>query len=85
MPRPMTLSPEAVADFVECYLQAAGVSDGQAAADLRARRDGWELYERLFSSLHFRLMAQRTSGRARERYATALADITAGLASWTGC
>lgn len=68
--------------FTTEYAEAAGINGSGRLADLRARRDAWELFERLFSSLHWRMMTVRSANPESTPYPVAAQEMTQGLEAW---
>jgi aminoglycoside phosphotransferase (APT) family kinase protein len=78
----VTMTGADVERFTAEYAEAAGISGSVRLADLRARRDAWELFERLFSSLHWRLMTVRSADPESTPYPVAAQEMTQGLQAW---
>jgi aminoglycoside phosphotransferase (APT) family kinase protein len=74
------LSPARVDRFLNAYADHAGESAG-SMDDLRVRRDAFEVFERFFSSLHFRTRR----GTEDDPYTEAVRLLTAGLRERLGC
>ncbi|TLS44610.1 aminoglycoside phosphotransferase family protein [Streptomyces montanus] len=64
--------------FLESYLRHVP-DTGETLDSLETRRDAWEVYERFFSSLHFRTRRDTPEDRRTGLYSHAVAQLTAGL------
>ncbi|GAB2881399.1 aminoglycoside phosphotransferase family protein [Streptomyces deserti] len=66
--------------FLESYLRHACDTCDETLNVLETRRDAWEVYERFFSSLHFRTRRDTPEDLRSGLYTHAVAQLTAGLA-----
>lgn len=78
------LGVERVDRFLNAYAAHAGESAG-SMNDLRVRRDAFEVFERFFSSLHFRTRRGTEDDRRSGRYTEAVRLLTTGLRARLGC
>lgn len=74
----LPLSMERVDRFLNVYAAHAGEAAG-SMDDLRVRRDAFEVFERFFSSLHFRTRRGTEDDRRSGRYTGAVRLLTTGL------
>ncbi|GGR87072.1 hypothetical protein GCM10010252_27250 [Streptomyces aureoverticillatus] len=65
--------------LLENYLRHSPDPWGETLGSLETRRDAWEVYERFFSSLHFRTRRNTPEDRQTGLYTHAVAQLTAGL------
>jgi len=65
--------------LLESYLQQVSGMDDETVDTLETRRDAGEVYERFFSSLHFRTRRGTPEDVQSGRYTGAVAQLTAGL------
>jgi aminoglycoside phosphotransferase (APT) family kinase protein len=65
--------------LLETYLRQIPDHGDETPEDLEARRDAWEVYERFFSSLHFRTRRGAPEDQRTGLYTHAVAELTAGL------
>ncbi|MFH9425680.1 phosphotransferase family protein [Streptomyces sp. NPDC017529] len=65
--------------LLETYLQHAPDTCDETPESLAARRDAWEVYERFFSSLHFRTRRNSPEDLQAGLYTRAVAQLTSGL------
>ncbi|RSM88715.1 hypothetical protein DMH04_08850 [Kibdelosporangium aridum] len=72
------LTTEQIDRFLKAYVVHAGEAAGPLT-DLRIRRDAFEIFERFFSSLHFRTQRGNDEDRRSGRYTEAVRLLTAGL------
>jgi aminoglycoside phosphotransferase (APT) family kinase protein len=74
----LPLPPERTELLLQAYVDAAGEAAGPPE-DLRTRRDAFEVYERFFSSLHFRTQRGGEEDLRSGRYTEAVQLLTRGL------
>ncbi|ALG08294.1 hypothetical protein [Kibdelosporangium phytohabitans] len=72
------LTRERVDRFLNAYVADAGDAAGPMT-DLRIRRDAFEVFERFFSSLHFRTRRGNEEDQRTGRYTEAVRLLTMGL------
>ncbi|SMC65972.1 phosphotransferase family protein [Kibdelosporangium aridum] len=72
------LTSEQIDRFLNAYVVHAGEA-AEPVTDLRVRRDAFEIFERFFSSLHFRTQRGNEEDRRSGRYTEAVRLLTAGL------
>ncbi len=65
--------------LLESYLRYAPDTCDETLDSLATRRDAWEVYERFFSSLHFRTRRNTSEDLQTGLYTHAVAQLTAGL------
>ncbi|WP_406490996.1 phosphotransferase [Streptomyces sp. NBC_01604] len=65
--------------LLETYLRHASDTCDETLDSLQTRRDAWEVYERFFSSLHFRTRRNSPEDLQTGLYTHAVAQLTAGL------
>ena len=67
--------------FVDSYVRAVTRAHDDTVETLELRRGTWEVFERFFTSLHFRTRQGSPEDVQSGRYSSAVAQLTAGLDS----